>query len=106
MEIQQILQTDMTSIFKWCFDNMMYINIEKTMCMTIGTRQKLSSQEMCLNLEIKSNVQTEKLLGVQIYPHLNRSKQIDQICSAISSHIYLLSKTKKIFTSSSKTIIL
>lgn len=28
MEIQQILQTDMTSITKWCSDNMMYINIE------------------------------------------------------------------------------
>jgi hypothetical protein len=36
-----------------------------------------------------------KLLGIKIDLNLNWKNQIDQVCSKISSKIYLLSKIKK-----------
>jgi hypothetical protein len=37
----------------------------------------------------------KKLLGIKIDSNLNCKNQIDQICSKISSKIYILSKIKK-----------
>lgn len=98
-DIQDKIQTDLDLIDKWCSENKMYINIEKTKCMTVGTRQKLSCQDDHLKLHIKNEaLQTskcEKVLGVEVDPTLTWSAQVDQICSAVSSRIYLLSKIKQ-----------
>jgi hypothetical protein len=49
----------------------------------------------------------EKLLGIKIDSNLNWKNQIDQVCSKISSKIYLLSKIKKYLNlESSITLIL
>jgi hypothetical protein len=45
--------------------------------------------------KVEQHSTCEKLLGIKIDSNLNWKNQIDQICSKISSKIYLLSKIKK-----------
>ena len=62
-------------------------------------KQKLAFQNEELYLTINSeqlqHSACEKLLGIKIDSNLNWKNQIDQVCSKISSKIYLLSKIKK-----------
>jgi hypothetical protein len=48
-----------------------------------------------INSEQLQHSDCEKLLGIKIDSNLNWKNQIDQICSKISTTIYLLSKIKK-----------
>ena len=50
---------------------------------------------MTINSEQLQHSTCEKLLRIKIDSNLNWKNQIDQICSKISSKIYLLSKIKK-----------
>ena len=98
-DIQTKVQEDLNRIELWCKDNNMFINCNKTKCMTVGTKQKLAFQNEELSLTITfeqlQDSACEKLLGIKIDLNLNWKNQIDQICSKISSKIYLLSKIKK-----------
>ena len=98
-ELQVKIQQDLNCVEQWCHENNMFINSNKTKCMIIGTRQKLSSQENELCLTISSNKlqnsTCEKLLGIKVDQQLNWSSQVDVVCSTISSRIYLLSKIKQ-----------
>lgn len=98
-DIQDKIQSDLNLIDRWCSENKMYINIDKTKCMTVGTRQKLSCQGDHLKLQINNETiqisECEELLGIKVDPTLTWSAQIDKLCSAISSRIYLLSRIKQ-----------
>jgi hypothetical protein len=76
----------------------MFINCNKTKCITVGTKQKLAFQHeelyWTINSEQLQHSACEKLLGIKIDSNLNWKNQIDQVCSKISSKIYL-SKIKK-----------
>ena len=65
-DIQTKVQEDLNRIELWCKDNNMFINCNKTKCMTVGTKQKLAFQneELCLtiNSEQLQHSICEKLL--------------------------------------------
>ena len=79
----------------------MFINCNKTKCITVGTKQKLAFQNEELYLTINSeqlqHSTCEKLLGIKIDSNLNWKNQIDQICSKISSKIYFFFKNLEKF---------
>ena len=87
----------------------MLINCNKTKCRTVGTRQTFAFQneELSLTINFKQLQQSacEKLLGIKIDSNLNWKNQIDQICSKISSTIYL-SKIKKYLNLESRQLFL
>jgi hypothetical protein len=76
--------------------------------MTVGTKQKLAFQNeelsLTINFEQLQHSSCEKFLGIKIDSNLNWKNQIDQICSNISSKIYLLSKIKKYLNLESKQL--
>ena len=98
--IQTKIQEDLNRIELWCKDKNMFINCSKTKCMTVGTKQKLAFQNeelsLTINFEQLQHSACEKLLDIKIDSNLHWKNQIDQICSKISSTIYLLSKIKNI----------
>jgi hypothetical protein len=49
--ISILVQEDLNRIELWCKDNNMFINCNKTKCITVGTKQKLAFQneELYLN---------------------------------------------------------
>ena len=97
--LQSKVQEDLFQVEKWCNDNCMFINANKTKFMIIGTKQKAMSlnNEGCLTIndQVLQSSTCEKLLGVQIDPSLSWVDQINSICSKISSRLYLLSKIKR-----------
>ena len=76
----------------------MFINLKKTFCMLLGTRQKLIQAdkiEIMLESEIIEMVDSHKLLGVIIDKHLSWDKQIDTVCLNITRKISLLKLLSK-----------
>jgi hypothetical protein len=84
-DIQIKIQEDLNKIELLCKNNNMFINCNKTKCMTVGTKQKLAFQNKELSLTINSeqlqHSACQKLLGIKIDSNLNWKNQIDQICS-------------------------
>ena len=76
----------------------MYINIDKTSVMTIGSRSKLSHTEsikILLHDELAKEVNNQKLLVVIIDKTLTWDKQIDAVCLSITRRITLLKLLSK-----------
>lgn len=92
-DIENKLQSDLTESAIWSDTNKMLINYDKTTCMTVGTRQKLSDSHQ-LSLKVNDNVigtvSKQKLLGIYIDETLSWTAHIDHLCSIISSKISLL----------------
>ena len=73
----------------------MYINVSKTTCMALGSRQNLSrivALDICLENELIQTVEHQKLLGVIIDMSLSWDKQIDTVCLNISRRMTILFK--------------
>lgn len=82
----------------WCIENDMFINLKKTLCMLLGTRQKLLQVDkikLILENEIIEMVDSHKLLGLIIDKHLSWDKQIDAVCLNITRKISLLKLLSK-----------
>lgn len=92
------LQNGASGFIDWCLSNDMYVNIPKTVYMTLGSRQNLSrieQIELFLENEIIQNVKQQKLLGVIIDNTLSWDKQVDSVCINISRRISLLKLLSK-----------
>ncbi len=98
-EIETQLNADLLTVNNWCSKNNMIINPKKTTSMLIGTAKRKHSinTNLCIHLgdHIISQVDQQKLLGVNIDQYLDWKLQIDQICKNISSRLFLFSKVKK-----------
>ena len=81
------MQKDVDNIYKWCDENKMKINKNKTNCMILGTNKRLSNLSRT-TLDIKlndialDNVKNQKLLGVEIDSHLDYNIHLDKLCKA------------------------
>jgi ribonuclease P/MRP protein subunit RPP40 len=105
-EIQRCLNADMINICNWCRNNGMVINGNKSSCMLCGTKRKLSKMDSEFSINVNDmviqNTPHDKLLGIYIDQHLTWERQIDHVCSIITSRITLLQRIKKYLTMSSR----
>ena len=93
--IEENMQKDLDNINKWCDENKMKINENKTNCMLLGTNQRLANlSKTTLDLKVNDialdNVKNQKLLGVEIDSHLDYNVHLDKLCKNISSKLALL----------------
>ena len=97
-EIERKLQIAVLEIASWCKKNGMVINIDKTKAMLITTRQRRrridDNIQIFLNDFQLSNVQKEKVLGVEIDNNLLWGEHVRKIARKMSTNIWLLSKIK------------
>ena len=98
-EIERKLQKAVLEIASWCRKNGMVINIDKTKAMLITTRQRrrnIDDNIQILLNDIKlSNVQKEKVLGVEIDNNLLWGEHVRKVTRKMSTNIWLLSKIKR-----------
>ena len=99
---QDIVKTKLnqgaTGFNEWCIDNDMFNNLKKTVCMFLGTRQKLlqlDKIDIMIDNKIIEMVESHKHLGVIIDKHLLWDKQTDVICLNITRRITLLKLLSK-----------
>ena len=98
--IEENMQKDLDNINKWCDENKMKINENKTNCMLLGTNQRLANlSKTTLDLKVNDialdNVKNQKLLGVEIDSHLDYNVHLDKLCKNISSKLALLKRIKR-----------
>ena len=97
--LQQNLQNALLLLNKWCRENGMVINTDKTKVMLITSRQKRSNLQDN-NLELNFNdvdlklSSNEKILGVQIEENLLWNSHFQYISKKIASSLWLLSQIK------------
>ena len=76
----------------------MFVNLTKTSCMSIGSRQNLPlNNDLCIIFDDEDilNVDNKKLLGIIIDKTLSWDKQIDSVCLNITRRITLLKLLSK-----------
>ena len=99
--IEKKLNKDLENINNWLVKNRLILNAKKTVCMLIGTHQRLSKLEKVkLNIKVGDSVLTQvseaKLLGVHIDPHLSWQPHIHSLCSKVSKKLGLLRRLRKV----------
>ena len=103
------LQNSLFLLNKWCRENGMVINTDKTKVVIITSRQKrynLKNSDLSLNfgdadLKLTSN---EKVLGVHIDEKLLWNGHFQYITKKISSHLWLLSQIKSFLSKEDKLL--
>ena len=93
------LQESLTILQKWCKQNGMLLNTEKTKIMFISTRQKrirLDTRLLSLTYsEIDLQLTTgDKILGIYIDENFQWNNHFQYVCKSVSSYIWLLSRIK------------
>ena len=107
--LERNLQNSIILLNKWCRENGMVINTDKTKVMFITSRQKrynLNNTDLSLNfkgadLKLTSN---EKVLGVHIDENLLWNGHFQYISKKISSHLGLLSQIKSFLSKEDKLL--
>lgn len=99
-DLERNLSIAVTNLSKWCTNNGMVINYDKTKMMLITTKQKRALLEYTnLNISINSHdlacVSGDKILGVHVDDNLLWTNHIDITTKKLSRNIWLLSQISK-----------
>ena len=100
-ELSTKLNNDSNSIYKWCCENKMVINTDKTKSMLICSKQRLNTLLVNDNINVYiggtqlESSKLEKLLGVRIDANLTWQDQVDHVCKMVGSRLGLLRRIKK-----------
>jgi len=100
--VEMKLKIKANNVNKWCKENHMVLGIDKTKGMLLGSKQKLSTianSGHCLNIEIDGRkieqVNSERLLGVQIDNSLKWDDQIKRVKKMAAFKLSMLRKIRK-----------
>src|SRR5215470_17331524 len=78
---QEILQTDLSNIVKWCETNKMSLNIDKCKYLKISRCHNTLDYNYTIKQTPLEQVEKYKYLGIYITSHLHWETHIDYICS-------------------------
>jgi len=100
-ELEETLNHQLEDVHKWCSNNQMVINTDKTKSMLITTAQKRAKlqphqKELSLNIggHPLKKVKSDKLLGVIIDEDLSWSDQIAKVLRCANAKLALLRRIK------------
>ena len=74
----------------WMAVNRLKLNVTKSVCMLIGSQQRVAGKDLCLSLHdsILKQVSSAKYLGVFIDQHLTWRSHIDYVLRRVRGKIY------------------
>ena len=81
-KIEQVLQSDTNRLSIWCTDNLLKVNVNKTKCMLVSTRQKLShlrALQVSISNVVVGQVISYNYLGVIFDTELGLCRQITEV---------------------------
>ena len=96
--VETRLQIGASGFRNWCSLNKMYINMQKTTQMILGTQRNLNRSEhveVYLDQELVQLVKKQNLLGVIIDDTLSWDDQVEMVCLNITRRITLLKLLSK-----------
>ena len=97
-DIEDLLNIDAASLYRWCIENSLTINVKKTKCMLIATSQRMRTIKSSLQVYINNArvpvSSCEKLLGVHIQDTMDWSSHVDYVSKLVKSNLYLLKRIR------------
>ena len=98
--LESSLTVALTELSKWCRQNGMAINFDKTKVMLITTGKKrdmlnISTLNVYADNHLLTTVSADKILGVQVDNNLLWSNHVNHVTKKISKNIWLLSQISK-----------
>jgi len=89
-EVEQVLQKQLEQVYNWMIVNRFKLSITKSVCMLIGSRQRLDGKSLHLSLNGSTlkQVSSTKYLGLYIDQHLTWQGHIDYIMKRVRGKIY------------------
>ena len=92
--VEQVLQTQLERVHSWMTVNRFKLSIAKSVCMLIGSRQRLNGKCLCLllNGSILKQVSSTKYLGLYIDQHLTWQDQINYVMKRVRGKIYAINR--------------
>ena len=93
-KVEQVLQNELERVSNWMAVNRLKLNANKSMCMLIGSRQRVGDKTLCLSLNgsLLKQVSSTKYLGVRIDHHLTWQNHIDYILKRVRGKIYSINR--------------
>ena len=97
--LERNLQTSLDCLQRWCHENGMMLNTDKTKVMLITSRQKRTVlNDAVLNLQYSdidiSMTTCDKILGIQVDDNLTWNSHFNFLSKKLSSYMWLLSKVR------------
>ena len=89
--VEQVLQNEVERVSEV---NRLKLNVTKSVCMLIGSCQRVAGKELCLSLHdsILKQVSSTKYLGVFIDQHLTWRSHIDYVLRIVRGKIYSINR--------------
>lgn len=83
---------------KWCYDNRLIINHNKTILVEFGCRQKKNQPNLNFNFHGFSLAASKqvKFLGITLDHNFNFYDQIDDVCSKLNKGFYVINSLKNV----------
>ena len=102
-EVERSLNVALDRIHNWCVRNKLRLNSNKTKCMIIGTRQKISDAELNVYIADKLIIKEKccKCLGVIIDDTLSWGPHVEYVRKAVSSKLGMLNRIRDCVTQNS-----
>ena len=87
--VEQVLQNEVERVSDWMAVNRLKLNVVKSVCMLIGSCQRVAGKELCLSLHdsILKQVSSTKYLGVFTNQHLTWRSHIDYVLRRVRGEI-------------------
>ena len=102
LDIENAMNTDLKLVSLWLKANKLSLNVLKSECMIIGSRQRIAAIENGLNLVVSGNslerVKHCKCLGVHIDENLTWAKHVESIIKKVVCNISILRKVSPSLT--------
>ena len=92
--VEQVLQNEIEQVSNWMAVNRLKLNVTKSMCMLIGSQQRVGSKSLCLSLNgnVLKQVPSAKYLGVYIDQHLTWQSHICHILRRVRGKVYSINR--------------
>ena len=98
LTVEQTLQTDLQSVSAWLVTNKLKLNIVKSLCMLIGSRQRISGK--CLNFFLDKSalkqVSCTKYLGVYFDHHLTWESHINYVLQRVRRKLFVINRLRPV----------
>ena len=108
-DIENVMNIDLGHVTLWLIANKLSLNILKSECMIIGSRQRIATLEGDLNLSVNGislkRVKHTKCLGVHIDENLTWAKHVEYITKKVVCNISILRKVSSTLTPDNRNTV-
>ena len=91
-EVERVIQNELERVSNWMVVNRLKLNVNKSMCMLIGSQQRVGGKTLCLSLNgsLLKQVSSTKYLGVCTDHYLTWQNHIDYVLKTVRGRFILL----------------